>query len=79
MHASIQKSLGSKVFSLFNTNLKCEHFLSGSVLFDCSFESPCTDLEQESNDVFNWTRLSGPTPSGWTGPQHDHTTGNRTG
>ena len=58
-------------------------FLLYSVLapdsHNCDFESGyCTWTQDGAND-FNWTRASGTTGSGGTGPPGDHTTGDATG
>lgn len=41
----------------------------------CNFESGFCDWKQEDTDSFDWTRASGSTPTWWTGPSEDHTTG----
>ncbi|KAL9953476.1 hypothetical protein ACROYT_G040898 [Oculina patagonica] len=42
----------------------------------CDFDlGLCSDWQQSTSDVFNWTRNRGSTPSGSTGPSSDHTTG----
>ena len=46
------------------------------VLFDCNFDGQEDDmciLEQQENDQFDWTWISGMTPSDVTGPQAGHT------
>ncbi|XP_015752026.1 PREDICTED: MAM and LDL-receptor class A domain-containing protein 1-like [Acropora digitifera] len=45
---------------------------------DCDFDQNtfCSWQQDRQNDNFDWTLRSGRTPSGNTGPQNDHTTGN---
>ncbi|XP_072266261.1 IgGFc-binding protein-like [Pyxicephalus adspersus] len=44
--------------------------------FDCSFDEGFCNWKQSVSDNIDWTRWSGPTPSSYTGPSYDHTTGN---
>ena len=45
-------------------------------LISCDFDlGLCSNWQQSSSDVFNWTRHNGSTPSYNTGPSSDHTTG----
>jgi len=49
---------------------------------DCDFEKGlCTWVNSLNivDDEFDWTRGSGGTPSGFTGPSTDHTTGSKNG
>lgn len=41
----------------------------------CNFEAGFCNWEQEDTDAFDWTRDKGSTPTWWTGPSEDHTTG----
>uniref|UniRef100_A0A3B3XWB3 MAM domain-containing protein n=1 Tax=Poecilia mexicana TaxID=48701 RepID=A0A3B3XWB3_9TELE len=47
----------------------------------CDFEDGLCNWKQETSggDVFNWTRIQGPTPTRNTGPWKDHTLGNTSG
>ncbi|CAH1795585.1 unnamed protein product, partial [Owenia fusiformis] len=42
---------------------------------DCNFDNGMCEWENDVLDDFDWTRLSGPTPTSNTGPSADHTTG----
>ena len=58
-------------------------FLVDAQTFFCDFDdntNPLCGFEQGDRlfgDDFDWTRLSGPTPSENTGPDYDHSTGNQ--
>lgn len=43
--------------------------------FACNFDKDDCGFKQDKDDIFDWTRKSGSTPSGNTGPAGDHTTG----
>ncbi|CAH1242850.1 MDGA1 [Branchiostoma lanceolatum] len=45
----------------------------------CDFETDRCQYTQDTADDFDWTRDSGGTPSLFTGPSDDHTTGNSSG
>ena len=45
----------------------------------CDFETDTCGWIQRRDDVFDWTRRRGPTPSVSTGPSVDHTLGTTTG
>ncbi|XP_030849653.1 MAM and LDL-receptor class A domain-containing protein 2 [Strongylocentrotus purpuratus] len=45
----------------------------------CDFETGICSWEQLRNDELDWFRFAGITPSSWTGPTRDHTTGLETG
>ncbi|XP_033751998.1 MAM and LDL-receptor class A domain-containing protein 1-like [Pecten maximus] len=42
---------------------------------NCNFEQNFCQWTQASTDKTDWLRINGSTPTGHTGPQHDHTTG----
>ncbi|XP_021371353.1 MAM and LDL-receptor class A domain-containing protein 1-like, partial [Mizuhopecten yessoensis] len=42
---------------------------------NCNFEQNLCQWTQASTDKTDWLRINGSTPTGATGPQHDHTTG----
>lgn len=44
-------------------------------VLDCTFETDFCRWTQAKDDVFDWTRASGPTSTGQTGPAIDHTLG----
>ena len=44
-----------------------------TVSYDCNFENGFCSWTQDGTDQFNWERLQGPTDSGNTGPDTDHT------
>ncbi|XP_078360453.1 astacin-like isoform X2 [Oculina patagonica] len=46
-----------------------------SVSFKCDFDQDDCGFKQAQDDKFDWTRKSGATPSGGTGPTGDHTSG----
>ena len=48
-------------------------------IWDCTFESDWCSWTQALDDKFNWTRVQGKTPSQYTGPVTDHTTGGSAG
>lgn len=48
-------------------------------IYDCTFESNWCSWTQALDDKFNWTRVQGKTPSRYTGPTTDHTTGGSAG
>ncbi|KAK3747742.1 hypothetical protein RRG08_024888 [Elysia crispata] len=52
--------------------------MSSADVWFCDFEEPC-EFEQSTNDQFDWSLNSGPTSTRYTGPNDDHTLGNRTG
>lgn len=45
----------------------------------CDFEIDWCGYEQAIDDIFDWTRQSGPTRSYGSGPKVDHTTGTAEG
>ena len=45
----------------------------------CDFESGFCDWDQLSTDEFDWTRTTGGTSTGGTGPSEDHTTESSSG
>ncbi|XP_019631236.1 PREDICTED: receptor-type tyrosine-protein phosphatase alpha-like [Branchiostoma belcheri] len=45
----------------------------------CDFDSDLCQYTQDTTDDFDWTRDSGGTPTGKTGPTADHTTGTSSG
>ncbi|XP_066299115.1 MAM and LDL-receptor class A domain-containing protein 1-like [Branchiostoma lanceolatum] len=45
----------------------------------CDFETDLCQYTQDTADDFDWTRDSGGTPTGRTGPTVDHTSGNSSG
>ncbi|XP_072014802.1 thyroid hormone-induced protein B-like [Amphiura filiformis] len=42
---------------------------------ECDFDDDTCDWRQLQDDDFDWTRFTGSTPSYYTGPSRDHTTG----
>ena len=50
--------------TLFGNNITCD--------FELSY---CSWVQDRENDDFDWARNRGPTPTGGTGPDGDHTTG----
>ena len=44
-------------------------------MFPCDFEDGFCQWFQLIDDEFHWRRQKGPTPSSFTGPDVDHTTG----
>ncbi|XP_072046394.1 hyalin-like [Amphiura filiformis] len=55
--------------------LLCVSVTIFKALATCNFESSLCGYTQTTDDVFDWTRNSGGTPSSSTGPSSDHTTG----
>lgn len=53
--------------------------LSAPSIYDCTFEKSMCLWTQALDDTFNWTRTQGKTPSRFTGPATDHTTGGSAG
>ena len=41
--------------------------------YQCNFDKSMCSFVQDSNDVFDWTRINGSTSSFGTGPSADHT------
>ena len=55
-------------------------FTAGTSSLTCDFENPnLCGYTQDKTDVFDWTRGSGQTSSGSTGPINDHTYSTKTG
>ena len=52
---------------------------SAPSIYDCTFEKDMCRWTQALDDTFNWTRSQGRTPSQFTGPATDHTTGGSAG
>lgn len=48
---------------------------SDVVLYDCTFEYHTCSWENQRDDQRDWTRINGTTPTPYTGPTGDHTTG----
>ena len=46
---------------------------------NCTFEAGLCGYRQAGDDDMDWTLQAGPTPSGNTGPDHDHTLGTPAG
>ncbi|XP_041099861.1 zonadhesin-like, partial [Polyodon spathula] len=42
---------------------------------DCNFDRGFCEWTQSTTDRFDWTRMQGSTPSPYTGPSYDHTSG----
>ena len=41
--------------------------------YECNFDkSMCSFVQDRNNDIFDWTRINGSTPSFGTGPSADH-------
>ncbi len=55
----------------------CLFFLGASL--NCTFEADLCGYIQDPDDDFDWTWISGGTPSSTTGPGFDHTFGDSTG
>lgn len=53
---------------------KPKHFFHAAFL--CNFDEDECGFRQSSSDKFDWTRSKGPSPSGGTGPDKDHTSRN---
>ncbi|GFR70361.1 MAM and LDL-receptor class A domain-containing protein 1 [Elysia marginata] len=53
----------------------CDFAKSGVPVATCDFENGLCNYQQETTDVFNWSRHTGRTPSSSTGPNVDHTYG----
>ncbi|KAM9316560.1 IgGFc-binding protein-like [Gastrophryne carolinensis] len=51
------------------------HTPDPSCSIDCSFDVDMCNWRQSGDDDMDWIRWKGPTPSGFTGPSYDHTTG----
>ncbi|XP_071956924.1 MAM domain-containing glycosylphosphatidylinositol anchor protein 2-like [Antedon mediterranea] len=66
----------SKVVFLIGL-LSCLTEINGQ--FDCTFENGFCSWQQLRDDVFDWTRLRGPSTTGTTGPSVDHTLGTSSG
>lgn len=45
----------------------------------CNFENGICNWEQDTEDIFDWTRIQGPTSTINTGPMKDHTLGTAQG
>ena len=67
--------LGVNLSRLIYNSCSFHYFLG-----DCDFETgTCTWVNTQVGDDFDWLRGSGSTPSFFTGPTADHTTGTSAG
>ncbi|XP_078575826.1 MAM and LDL-receptor class A domain-containing protein 1-like [Branchiostoma floridae x Branchiostoma japonicum] len=77
--STANKDTPGAVLSDSDPSSRFDHYHRRALYSPCDFETDLCQYTQDTTDDFNWTRDSGGTPTGTTGPTVDHTIGSSSG